>query len=430
MSQWIHQKYVVAIVVVSLIISGYLVLKFIQVPLSGKLDQPLGTKQGVPSRAGVSLKQRAIQLSGAEPTLHLDKIGYWKTGRWVVLSPNGRHLAARMSSEQVKLYDLSVTPPKSIAIDNMGQISAAFIADGQKVLLGTNNGKVVSLDFSTFNLEKAVQLATSMRFDEIAVSPDGKFLAWFDAEKRAVGLFNLEKQSVVRQWEDIGLLGSPSSERHIEFSQDGGYFIFFENPPLSSGREGGLVVWNVAENKLEAKFDTYVSYRTPGYTLTKDALYYGTRKDGPYQIRRWDFSLKTEKIVDPDARDIHFIDLFSSSGSRFIAEGDFEETIQNGGIRVYDIGQNHTYRTLGQKDIFVGWDFPTELLFATRDQGRGVSIWNPENGEMLGAINTLAERGVERIETSADGRILIALWTTSEGQNTPISYHITVLRIP
>mgnify|MGYP001615640359 FL=1 len=182
-------------------------------------------------------------------------------------------------------------------------------------------------------------------------------------------------------------------------------------------------MWSIAKNQPEVVLDVYVSYRSPAYALADGGLYYGTRKDGPYEIHRWDFSKHTDAVADPAARNIHFIDLFGSIKGRFVAEGDFEE--QKDGIRIYDIQRNHTFRTFGKNETFVGWDSLHNLFFTTNE--KSTQAWDPEDGVMMGTIDALKGYKMERVEVSSDGSIILAIWETSEGINTPTRSHLTVL---
>lgn len=371
---------------------------------------------GVPGR---SPKERAADLARAAVVLQLDDVQ-----EEFVLSRDGRFLAVRVADGTLKLYDLSTKPPGSIRPPKIGEISAAFTADGRGVWLGTTSGRAWLFNLPNADAARSVRRATGLRLEQVVLSPDGGMLGWYDRKARVAGFFDLRTQQPITSWKDVTWGGF--GRQHVAFTPDGRRFVFHADGDRGflSGR---LVLWNIAERKAEASLDVYVTDRTPGYAFAGGALYYGTRESGPYQIRRWDLASGRETVIDPNARNLHFIDLFASPSGRYLAEGDFEDE----GVRIYDLQQNYKARTFGERfaNVVVGWDPVLDLVLVTARRLKGVDVWDPRSGERLATVRALAGRQVERVEMSADGRRLVASWWTSRGPNTPVRFHVTVFRI-
>ncbi len=354
---------------------------------------------GVKKSYFIDIHERSNQLGGnTKLILQLDNVS-----GWLKFSPNGGYLAASIN-KKAKIYDLSSVTPKPLEDLPYDHISITFGVDDKEILIGGQAGGLFRYDLSSQRqLGERIQV-THNSLDEIILSPDGQMLGWYDAEINVTGLFDLRNQKELSQWRNIQprhFLSEPS--KHIEFTPDGKRILFYIEDGLCDF--GCLAVWNISEGRIEAMFDVYVLDSSIGYAFVNNAIYYGTRSSGPYQIRRYDLIARTDTIIDSNARNIHFIDLFPSRGGNFVAEWDFEER----GVRIYNIQKNHSFLTLPDNEMFIGWDSVSDILFTANMTEKKVSMWNPEKGERLGTIDALSGRQGGRIEAAPDGRFLTVI---------------------
>jgi WD40 repeat protein len=363
--------------------------------------------------------RRAGALAQAQVVLQVDGV----EGD-IALSPDSRYLAVRVLKGGLRLYDLASDPPQQKLLDDRGQISAVFSADSSTVWLGTQAGKVWQVTLSDGRMTGPIRLAKRRHLDTLVLSPDGQYLGWYDRVAEITGFFDLKTKQQIASWEGVGSqwreVGTP-----LTFTPDGTRIVFYVVRRDQLLMEHGLALWNLETKDREALLHIYFPKQTRGFAFARGGLYYGTRIDGPYQLRRWDLQTGKETVIDPEARSGHFIDLLASPSGRWLAEGDFEDD----GIRVYDLGQDNRAVTIGRRDhVPVGWDAPTEWLFVSNG---GVSVWDPSTGEKLAIINAVSNNfRVTHVESSKDGSLLVARWwDVTQESGTPIRYYLGVLRV-
>ena len=269
-----------------------------------------------------------------------------------------------------------------------------------------------------------IPIVEGRHLDALALSPDGQRLGWYDRDAEMAGVFDLEAKQSVASWEGVG-----SQWRGVEipltFTPDGKRVAFYMVRRDQLMMADGLALWNLETRDREALLHIYVPKQTRGFAFARGGLYYGTRVEGPYQLRRWDLQTGEETVIDPEARNGHFMDLLASLSGYWLAEGDFEDD----GIRVYDLEHGNRAVTIGQRNhVPVGWDAPTEWLFVSNG---GVSVWDLATGKQLGVIDAVSNNfRVTHVESSKDGSLLVARWwDLTQESGTPVRYHVGVLRV-
>lgn len=384
----------------------------------------VGGEKAASAVPGQSQEGRANQLASAVPVLELDDVAPHVNLR---LSPDGRYLAVCTSTvsrrppflcDAAKLYDLAATPPKVIG-PQVGQISAAFTRDGRGAWLGTATGSMRLLELPAARAIRSEQLEGTLRPDRLLISPDGRLLAWYDRKTETAGLFDLHTRQGVERWKHVS---------NVAFTPEGKYLVFYISrplPPPAAQRDMGLVLWNLVGRHAEVKLDITSSHLSPGYAFAQGGLYYSTRRDGSYEIRRRDLATGADIVIDPDARKAHAIDVSASPGGRYLAERNTDER----GIRIYDLSRDHTARTF-EWSGFAGWDPVSDLMLTLDGAEKGLTVRDPLSGQRLASLGGRANRPVIGALISADGRRLVATRWSPDSPGTPIRRHITVFRIP
>jgi len=365
------------------------------------------------SRIEVSKEERIGQLVHAEEIVTIDD-----SGAQFALSSDSQYLAVGKENS-ILVYNLWVENPVSFSFDTGGgaQTSAVFSNDGQKVFIGNDKGELWQFYLAGSTKERFI-VTSGGQLDELVLSPDNRYLGWYDRGKKEVGLFDLQNKEAIASWENIGFFGAI----WIDFSSNGKYFLFPENIPGDGFQFDALNIWDIEKGGSAANLGLYVQNASSGYAIIGDQIFYGTREIDGEQIRIWDAITREDTVFDPDPRYTHFIDLFASPSGRYIAEGDREKK----GIRIYDLEQNdvRNARILGGTGtIFVGWDTMPNFLFATD------GIWDV-GGEHLGAISAIEGRRLKKIEVSNDGYHLVANWWSFQGRGNRVEHHTSLLRVP
>jgi len=163
----------------------------------------------------------------------------------IAFSPDGRTIAAStFNGEQPDTNHVSIWDWKAEKvvrqIDAAGVVSMAYDAPGERLALGSFNGKVEIRDAATGDVERSFR-AGSVTVMNVVFSPDGELLAT-SGEDGAVRVFDTRAQSGAQQ---LVLRGHGSLVSGLDFSPDG--------KTLASAGPGGVArVWALDLDRLIA----------------------------------------------------------------------------------------------------------------------------------------------------------------------------------
>jgi len=343
------------------------------------------------------LRKRASKFEGAQIILQLK-------GKGGILSPQGNFLAYTKKAGKagkIEILDLSKAPPTPLSLGLEGLLSAAFSNDNESVWLGSASGSASQVELPSGSLLQSVDLEKDTPLEELLISTNGKYLAWFNSKKGKVGVFDIEKKKEVVSFKGIRPARFAPLQKSFSFSPDSRFFI--------AGQKK-MILWNLENSKGAKTIRRYTVYSSTGVSFAKGALFYGTKTDkkGPYSIQKIDLNSLEETIFEGYSQEGYYLDLFISPSQRFLTEGDYKDA----GIRIYDLNAPIKKPvTFDDKfNTLVGWDSSSELVFLAkrRSNKKGVGIWNPYNGERLTSIQELTGKGIRKIEIGESSDILIA----------------------
>ena len=332
------------------------------------------------------------------------------SGEWLAFHAGGR--ARVFSPTTLRFADLS-------ALGDARARGLAFSPDGGALWVGTVDGRIVRCPLAGDGgggSAPRVDPVAEAEVTALAFSPDGTLLAWHAARTDTAGLLDVESGATVARFDDVrGPAFGHAPEPPLAFTPDGSHLV------VGQGR--GYVLWNVATGAVDARVDPYVTEETNGFAFAAGGLYFA-RRAGGVSIRRMDLASFEVDTLDPDARSIHFVDLFASPSGAWLAEGDFEDR----GAVVYELasGARHAF---GGKDarplgFYMG---EAELLLTGGERDRGLVAWTPR-GERVAELAALAGRRVTRAFSTPDGRRVIALCQDVDDERT-VEHQLLVLAV-
>lgn len=150
--------------------------------------------------------------------------------------PNGRYFVTTGHDKVLRAWDYSTHQPVAGKIVSLSDKagSAAFSPDGRSIAVGTSSGKVIIVDFDTFQV-KYDKAHRKEQIDAIAYSPNGQILA-VGSWDQCAELIDLESKS------SVTLKGHTSSVTHLSFSVDSKYLT-------TCSRDYEILYWDTETGK-------------------------------------------------------------------------------------------------------------------------------------------------------------------------------------
>ncbi len=164
----------------------------------------------------------------------------------IAFSPDGRTLA-NVEMGEVVLVKLCDTERRKLTATLKGHVGLvsmlAFSRDGKTVLTGS------TAEVKVWDAATGKELASHKcpdRAPPIALSPDGKTVAYLDADARTVILWDLESGKA-----KVTVKTAPANTLSVAFSPDGRYFATGGGQFASNGQpaDTGIQIWDAASGK-------------------------------------------------------------------------------------------------------------------------------------------------------------------------------------
>ena len=144
------------------------------------------------------------------------------------MSPDGRHLAARMFAinDDIWVYDLATGTPVRLTFEPLDEISPCWTPDGRRIAYGTRTGTIFWRPADGSGAREAISHGDSTRYPE-SFSPDSRTLAFVEihpTRHRDIWLLALDGDRRPRP-----LLTTDADEWGARFSPDGRWLAYVSN---------------------------------------------------------------------------------------------------------------------------------------------------------------------------------------------------------
>ncbi len=321
-------------------------------------------------------------------------------------SPDGRYFVE--AGDTLRVYDISEPTAPRLAVDltsvgHHGKVEAvSFTSDGRYLASGGYDGVIKIWEVGTWKNVATLEVAKYSVW-KITFSPDGRYLAFVDADLRPIIIDYAMGGSVsggtgytsveileVGTWKHLASLKSVNSflGLGVAFSPDNKY--------IAVGGEGGVIeIWRVGSWKKLAvvkgqEKDIWLIWFSPR------GKYLVSRGTG-YITRMWSVGTWREAVVFKGAE----ITLFSPR-ERYVA------TVSNETIKILEVGSWRKVAVLkvDVEDVSTIDFSPDERYLAVGGEEGKVEIWNLEKWNKLVAFR-VGKKKVDLVYFSPDGKYLL-----------------------
>ena len=364
------------------------------------------------------LRDRARALFKAEPVLRIET-----NHDRMTVSPHGCYAAFENVDNELRIADLTGSAEKwTVRNPSAGKsvelTSMSFTRrDENTAWFAASDGSIRLLslgDFSQIRSVHGIEEGGETEFWYVDVGPNGRYLAlegWDDATDEAVAtIFDTLSDKRIDTWRVWSTAGPaiaflPASDTAVIQVAGSG----------SSGVRP-MRLYDPEAEATRASWSRWVANDTAPWAATDGWIAYshvGDNRD--YQIRRLDRETMENSVVDASPRSGHFIDLFAAPSGRWLAEWDFEEN----GIRRYDMTGEREPLTFGHE--FQGFAQSTDLIFSSNEDRRSMLMYDPADGEKLGAVEAFGGRSVQRVRGISADRLAVR-WYDGGGATMETSF--------
>ncbi|MHC5010566.1 MAG: WD40 repeat domain-containing protein [Planctomycetota bacterium] len=382
--------------------------------------------------------QRARSLTAARPLVRLEDVT-----RESAVCPDGAWAGAVLTDGRAQIIELATGDV--VDTDDAREVrhTLAFAADGSHAWIGLDDGRVRRLDLGTRDVADAITIVPvdlgvnrpRPPIDGLEVARDGR-VAWSSRRAGIGGVWDSDTKRPVISFRHVAAPQFGAATGPLVRFADGGRAVLVHIREDTGelrvvGRFGSTVLVDLETGRPRSSLPVYVTNETYGVVEAHAGLYYGTREHGSYQIRRFGFGDAKDTVLDPDARNVHFIDLFASPSGRWLAEGDFEDD----GAKVYDLEGSLPPRVFGGDGVRpLAFDAGVgDLLFTTDvvdGSPQGVAVWDCRTGAKLAHPDWPREGRIELVESTCDGKHVILRRRHAPGRGQPVRRTLDVLRVP
>jgi serine/threonine protein kinase len=325
----------------------------------------------------------------------------------IAWSPDGSMLATGTTSG-IFLYDAQAWKKMLFINPDFHVVALTFTADGQKIIAGSNTGRVNVWDVKTGQMLLQYNGENSP-VTGLALSPGGKNIAigYLNGRVRYFDIDSNSSTMLVSEYPSVFAVG---------ISADGRFLY-------ASNGESKINVWDISQKKIVSD----LSHSTPirNFKLSND--------------RSFMLSAGTANIVYLwDLSSARMINSFSNLGSvpmDFDFSGDDSLVVialSNGDVKLftrpgledYSVTQTPLFTVKASAGSIFSTAFsPQQARYATGNLQDGLKIWDAENGGEIFALNQ-SMSGINQIYFSADGHWLssghedniVRIWKIYEGQ--------------
>ncbi|MCG9129423.1 T9SS type A sorting domain-containing protein [Candidatus Poribacteria bacterium] len=383
-------------------------------------------------------------------------IGHTSSVSQLAFSPDGNTLISDSWHDIVRMWDVATATEKWSLDQHRDSIKTViFSQDGSKVVsVGKNPTRFQVMDMTT---GKTHTIPYPYGINEIALSPDGKYIAIEDS-KGVFLLYDINLNEKIVEYPGH----KENRIRSITFSPDG--------KTLASGGEDELFLWDTLTGERKLAIAGH-SNGCIGLTFSPDGNILAT---GSYeQINLWNLSLGTQQgmfyinefydrfetvafskdgniLVSQNGRYIHLWDIplnthlgvltvnggINKNSSAFLAGLEFSpdgELLAGGNefntaVHIWYKGRTHIDAFIGHTAGVTSVKFsPNGTILASASNDKTVRIWDVSTGSNINTLNGHLDR-VHCVDFNEDGSILascskdnsIILWDMSNGDSTVI----------
>lgn len=167
----------------------------------------------------------------------------------IAISPDGQFVASVARDKCAKLWELSTGRLICDVKHDQNRLlfSVCFSADGSTFLLGDRVGGIEIRNTLTGELVRKLRSSTAS-VQAITASPDGRYLAWGEADRSRIEVWDARSLTTIAVVEDPEGESEMHGIRGLVFDSSG-------NTLFSGARDGSLVAWDMATLSIRARLE-------------------------------------------------------------------------------------------------------------------------------------------------------------------------------
>lgn len=210
-------------------------------------------------------------------------------------------------------------------------------------------------------------------------------------------------------------------------TRDGRHVVNLMPSPSRGGRRVAIVR-DARSGKEQGTANCYLSKNAGAVAFGVDSIYSAARVGRGWQLQRLDLVTFEREVVDDELRGKHFVDLFLSPSSRYLLEGDFEDSC----VVLYRLAPGGAHKQELAKGAlplgFLATESGEELAITSNEGSRlGLCAWSTQTGELVATLPVGEGKRVTRVGPLLGGRGMWFSWWSSKSGKA-IQRHLECVR--